>query len=144
MIVGMPVSADFWSTTAQVIPALLLTYVVEREYTKPSESAPRSIGTLFVAATMGLGLLGEFLALRGLLSDGGTWSARLVVLAIGLLCWLIVGSFMIGYAPANLPDRDEINRSPLRSGFLGGVSMLAAVVVAFLPLAAAIWVAAGI
>jgi hypothetical protein len=30
------VPADFWATTAQVIPALLLTYVVERKYTERS------------------------------------------------------------------------------------------------------------
>jgi hypothetical protein len=104
MISGMTaVSPDFWATTAQVIPALLLAYVLEDRYTTPSESAPRSVATLFVAPTIGLGLTGEFLALRGLLGDGGPWSARLIIGAIGLLSCLIVGAFVWGYAPANLP-----------------------------------------
>jgi hypothetical protein len=59
----MAVSADFWATTAQVVPTHLL-YVVERQYTKPTDSAPRSVGSVFVAFTVGLALMGEFLALR--------------------------------------------------------------------------------
>lgn len=138
------VPPDFWATTAQVIPTLLLAYVLEERYTTPSRSAPRPVATLFVVAMIATGLTGEFLALRGLLGDGGSWSARFVVGATGALSCLIVAVFVWGCAPANLPGKQEIDRHPLLSGCLGSLAYAAAGLVTILPLVIAAWVAAGI
>jgi hypothetical protein len=94
---------------------------------------------------LGLGTTAEFLALAGLLGDGGRNTARIVIIAIGLLafCAMVVLATWMGarFFPEDDGKRD-IDEAPIRfiEVAVGGHALVA-VVVAFMPLAAAIWLA---
>ncbi len=150
----VPITSDFWATTAQVIPALLLAFVLtqrperreDRKYVplKPFRIA-YSAGVLLSIA---LGVAAEFLALDGLLGGGGRGTARLVVLAIGVLAFWAVLAVALWSGMRFMPETDApdvVDELPLgralgKLAVLSG-TLLSAVVVAVLPLAAAIWLA---
>lgn len=133
---------DFFATGAQVIPTLLLTYVVERRFTERDAEQPPLPGLLWVAACIGLMVVGEMVALAGLAGSGGTWSARVVVLACGVALFLVVSPFVFGYMSDAFEDENErpISR-PTLTAVVGGLGALVSVVVAFSPIVAAVVVA---
>ncbi|WP_410661433.1 hypothetical protein [Amycolatopsis sp. lyj-112] len=143
----MPITTEFWATTAQVIPALLLAFVLtqrpaerkeDREKVKPG--AFRLIYSMIVLLSLALGVAAEFLALDGLLGGGGRGTARVVILAIGVLAFWAVLAVAIWSGTRFFPETDEdMDRLRLRVGALLTGQLLFAVVVALLPLAAAIW-----
>jgi hypothetical protein len=95
------ITTDFWATTAQIIPALVLAIVVWDQSFGERDDSPRTYDIagewvrLFYILSIGLGVLGEFVALNGLLGGGSRWAARLVVIAIGLLSQVLVGLLTI-------------------------------------------------
>ncbi|WP_410643435.1 hypothetical protein [Amycolatopsis sp. lyj-346] len=159
----MPITTEFWATTAQVIPALLLAVVLAERSDRPkpaepaepaseppSEPAPpkalRVVFSLAMLVSIALGVSAEFLALDGLLGGGSRGTARVVILAIGVLAfWVVaVGAMRRGgrFFPA---DDDALDR--VSAGRAVAVTTVAvghflfAFAVAVLPLAAAIWLA---
>ena len=145
----MTITTDFWATTAQIIPALLLAIVVQYRFggDKPSDQhvAMAAWSRIIFMATIGLGVLGEFFALNGLLSGGGRGTARLTVLAIGLLSHLTIGFAVLRMNSRPLPGEDKPDDEI--SGAVAVHSCLATVVglaATFSPLIASIWLAARI
>jgi hypothetical protein len=145
------ITSDFWATTAQIIPALLLAIVVQ-ERSGNGDGKPRERPDVLAAwsrliymATIGLGVLGEFVALNGLLTGGGRGTARLTVLAIGLLSFLAIGMAVMRINSRPLPGEDkpddERSGAELLHSLLVSTVGLAA---AFSPLIASIWLAARI
>ncbi|MDQ7807905.1 hypothetical protein Q5425_29565 [Amycolatopsis sp. A133] len=153
----MLITNEFWATTAQVIPALLLAVVLaertdrpKRAEPSPGSPPPKSLSVVFSTAmlvSIALGVSAEFLALDGLLGGGGRGSARVVVIAIGVLAFWVVAVAAMRRGGRFFPEEDDdaLDRLPLgRSLAVTTVAVghfLIAFAVAVLPLAAAIWLA---
>ncbi|MEV6911883.1 hypothetical protein [Amycolatopsis sp. NPDC051071] len=142
----MQISTEFWATTAQVIPALLLAFVLtqrpEQDRKKVSPRPFRMIYSAIVLLSIALGVTAEFLALDGLLGGGGRGTARVVILAIGVLAFWAVLAVAVWSGVRFFPD-DDAGMDGLRL-HVGAVligQLVFSLVVAVLPLAAAIWLA---
>jgi hypothetical protein len=128
-------AADFYSTTAQVIPTIVLTYAIERRFTSTDPDRPSFAGLLWVPLSLALLVAGEGAALAGAAGAATVWGARLIVVALGFGSFLIVGYFVIGYAGDSLRDpkmQEHIDRSPLATGCAVPLAMMVAYAVAFL------------
>jgi hypothetical protein len=156
----VPITAEFWATTAQVIPTLLLTFVLaqrsgkptheesKQEEPKPEPLSLRSVRLAFTLAaqvSIALGVAAEFLALDGLVGGADPGAARVVVVAIGVLAsWVITAAVLRMSAKFDVDD-DVLARLSKARGFgvmvLISVHALFSFVIALLPVAAAIWVA---
>jgi hypothetical protein len=135
---------DFYSTTAQVIPTIVLTYAVERRFTEADPDRPSYAGLLFVPICFAFLISGEAAAIAGAAGVGNVWGVRLIIIALGLGAFLIVGTFMIGYVVDSLNDpkmREQIDRSPLRTGCAVPLAILVAYTVAFVPVIASVVIA---
>lgn len=140
----MPPGPDFYSTTAQVIPTFVLTYAVERRFTETDPDRPSLRGLVWVPACFAVLISAEIAAVAGAAGATSTWSARLIVVALGLGSFLIVGPFVIGYVGDSLSDpqmREHIERSPIRAGCAGGMGTLVGYAVAFVPVIVAVVIA---
>jgi hypothetical protein len=152
----VPITTEFWATTAQVIPALLLAVVLAERADRPKPAEPpseppppKSLSFLFSLAmlvSIALGVSAEFLALDGLLGGGGRGTARVVIVAIGVLAFWVVAVAAVRRSGRFFPaEEDALDRLSL--GRVLGVATVAvghslfAFAVAFLPLAAAVWLA---
>jgi hypothetical protein len=145
----VPITTEFWATTAQVIPALLLAFVLtqrpaERREDRekvPLKPARLSYSTV-VLVTIAVGVSAEFLALDGLLGGGGRGTARVVVIAIGVLAFWAVLAVALWSGLKFFPEQDaDMDRMSLRLGAVLVGHLLFALVVATLPLAVSIWLA---
>jgi hypothetical protein len=125
------VRTDFYATAAQVVATLLLAYIVERRWTEPSKTAPGAVAVLFVSFVTGALVVAEMLALAGVAGAGASWSPPVIVAAVGLALWLIVGAWLVEYAAETLPDGKLVRRRPLAAGFLGASAILSAMLVLF-------------
>ena len=123
------VQTDFHATAAQVVATLLLAYIVERRWTQPSKTAPHAVAVLFVSGVTAALVVAEMLALAGAAGAGPSWSPPIIVSAVGLALWLIVGSWLLEYATDTLPDGKLVMRYPLAAGLMGALSMLFALLV---------------
>lgn len=145
----MPITTEFWATTAQVIPALLLAFVLTQrpaERKAERERVPPKLGRLAystgVLVSIALGVAAEFLALAGLLGEGGRGTARIVIVAIGVLAFWTVLAVALWSSLRFWPDADaDADQMSLRLGAVLAGHLLFAIVVAMLPLAASIWLA---
>ncbi len=142
----MQISTEFWATTAQVIPALLLAFVLtqrpEQDRKKVSPKPFRLIYSAIVLLSIALGVTAEFLALDGLLGGGGRGTARVVILAIGVLAFWAVLAVAIWSGVRFFPEDDagmDGLRLPVGAVLVG--QLVFSLAVAVLPLAAAIWLA---
>lgn len=143
----MPITTEFWATTAQVIPALLLAFVVTH-HPKELKKAPlepfRIVFSAGVLVSLALGVAAEFLALDGLLGGGGPATARIVIIAIGVLAFWVVLFVALWAGVRFVPEGDDaldhlgLGRAAAVLAVVAG-QVLFAIVVAILPLAAAIW-----
>jgi rubrerythrin len=77
-------SARTSSTTAHVIPAVILALVVERRFLEREVDQIPTASLAWVTFVMGALVLGEAAALAGTAGHGGRWLARLIVVALGL------------------------------------------------------------
>lgn len=145
----MSITPDFWATTAQVIPTLLLAYVVTQrpDNLKKVPFKPfRVIYSTMVLMSIALGVTAEFLTLNGLLGDGGRGAARVVIIAIGVLSFWVVMGVTLWAGMRFIPEEDDaldrmsIGRAATALAVLTG-TLLFAVIVAMLPLIGAIWLA---
>ena len=154
----VPITTEFWATTAQVIPALLLAVVLAERADRPKPAEPSSeppppkplrfLFSLAMLVSIALGVSAEFLALDGLLGGGGRGTARVVIIAIGVLAFWVVAVVAMRRAGRFLPELDEddpLDELPTgRALAVAAVAMghfLVGFAVAFLPLAAAVWLA---
>ena len=152
----MPITTEFWATTAQVIPALLLAVVLAERSDRPKAAEPsaepappKSLSVVFSLAmlvSIALGVSAEFLALGGLLGGGGRGTARVVIIAIGVLAFWVVAVAAVRRGGRFFPaEEDALDR--LSTGRALAVTTVAvshflfAFAVAVLPLAAAVWLA---
>lgn len=142
----MPISTEFWATTAQVIPALMLAFVLTQRPAERKEDrrkvTPRPARLTYstvVLVSLALGITAEFLALDGLLGGGSLATARIVVVAIGVLAFWAVLAVALWSSIRFFPDdSDDLS---LRLGAVLASHLLFALVVAALPLAASVWLA---
>lgn len=152
----MPITTEFWATTAQVIPALLLAFVVSRVPQKLKKKSPTPTWVALSTLTLisiALGTAAEVLALGGLLGEGGRGTARLVIIAIGVLSFWVVFTVCawqaLQFTPEDEPeDYGRVEEMSLRQvlnvagRFLfPAFYVLGSICVALLPLAGAILLA---
>jgi hypothetical protein len=149
----VPITTEFWATTAQVIPALLLAFVLSQRPEERKEDRKKVPPTPFrlsystvVLVSIALGVAAEFLALDGLLGGGGRGTARVVIIAIGVLAFWTVLAVALWAGVKFFPEEDDaldqmsLGRAATVLAVITG-NLLFAIVVAMLPLAAAIWLA---
>ncbi|WP_154676416.1 hypothetical protein [Amycolatopsis benzoatilytica] len=89
----MPITTDFWAATAQIIPTLLIAFAVAEKsakLTRAPREGRRIVTAVMLQLSLALAAVAEFLALGGLLGIGGPGTARVVIIAIGVVSsWTI-------------------------------------------------------
>jgi 4-hydroxybenzoate polyprenyltransferase len=135
----MSVDTAFYATTAQIVPVLLITLAVERQFLERSEEQSTLVALWFVMGTTGSLVVSEIAALAGVAGWHSRWLAALIAFTLGLGSWLIVGWFVFDYysRAIDAAARREMER-PLATGCSGACATLLAVVVGFLPLVAGV------
>jgi hypothetical protein len=116
---------------------------VGRSRTAPDQ--PSLAGLLWIPLCFAFLIVGEGFAVAGAAGAGTVWGARLIIFALGLGSFLIVGTFVIGYVVDSLNDprmQEHINQAPARVGCASGLATLAAYIVAFVPVVASVVIAA--
>jgi hypothetical protein len=138
----MSIDADFYTTTAQVIPTVVLTLVVERRFLDREVDQNPAASLAWVTFVMGALVVGEGAALAGAAGHGNAWFARVIVLAIGLGGFHLVGFFLLDRMGRDLEAaREGVPRHPYLLGCLVPLVVLVNVVLAFAPLLVALYVA---
>jgi hypothetical protein len=138
----MSFGPEFYSTTAQVIPTVLLTLVVERRFLQREPEQNPAASLAWVTFVMGSLMLGEAAALAGIAGHGNPWYARAIVIALGLGGFHLVGYFLLDQMGRDLQSMGEaVPRHPLLLGCVVPFVVLVNLGLVFTPLALAIFVA---